>query len=247
MSAVKIHIKDDIYTIVDSDIAERLEGKSVWLYKNNQQYVQIWLNSKHVYLHRYVMNARSGQMVDHINGKPLDNRRCNLRFVTARGNSINRRMRPSSKTHCYRVSKEKGSNRFRSQVGNKSKMIHLGYYKSKVIAALISDRYVKKIHSIMPRLNFQSRIKRCHLPKVLRRTRGRIFSVVFIRRKAGAERHMTCRINVNKNVKGTGLLFEPEHMNLLPVYDVKKNDHRFIPLENVLCLTFRKKKYRLVN
>ena len=36
---------------------------------------------------------------------------------------------------------------------------------------------------------------------------------------------MVCRLNVNKNTKGNGFLFEPEHMNLLPVFDVKKKDY----------------------
>ena len=38
MSSVKIHIKDDIYTIVDSDIAEKLKGKSIFLRSKNAGY-----------------------------------------------------------------------------------------------------------------------------------------------------------------------------------------------------------------
>lgn len=42
------------------------------------------------FLHREVVGAAPGQIVDHINGNKLDNRRQNLRIVDARLNAINR-------------------------------------------------------------------------------------------------------------------------------------------------------------
>ncbi|OQA03676.1 MAG: hypothetical protein BWY69_00314 [Planctomycetes bacterium ADurb.Bin401] len=39
---------------------------------------------------RFIMNAQKGQIVDHINRDPFDNRRCNLRFVTKRQNTLNK-------------------------------------------------------------------------------------------------------------------------------------------------------------
>jgi len=46
--------------------------------------------SRYVPLARFVMNAKKGQIVDHENRDPLDNRRCNLRFVTKRQNNLNK-------------------------------------------------------------------------------------------------------------------------------------------------------------
>ena len=43
-----------------------------------------------VYMHRQIIGARVGQIVDHINRNPLDNRRGNLRFCTTSGNTANR-------------------------------------------------------------------------------------------------------------------------------------------------------------
>jgi len=47
--------------------------------------------SRYVPLARFITDAKKGQIVDHKNRDPLDNRRCNLRFVTRRQNNLNRK------------------------------------------------------------------------------------------------------------------------------------------------------------
>ncbi len=54
-------------------------------------YPVVVFGKKSVPLSRFVTNAQKGQIVDHKNRNPLDNRRCNLRFVTKRQNNLNKK------------------------------------------------------------------------------------------------------------------------------------------------------------
>lgn len=42
------------------------------------------------FLHRLIMSCPPDKVVDHINGNPLDNRKCNLRICTHKENCLNR-------------------------------------------------------------------------------------------------------------------------------------------------------------
>jgi hypothetical protein len=46
---------------------------------------------RHIHLSRFVMNAKKGRIVDHINRDHPDNRRKNLRIVNKRQNSLNKK------------------------------------------------------------------------------------------------------------------------------------------------------------
>ena len=79
-----------------------LISKYSWRLKRNRKtdyfYVRANLvpkdhSGKQVFLHRVIMDAKPGQIVDHINWNTLDNRRSNLRFVTASENQLNQRPR----------------------------------------------------------------------------------------------------------------------------------------------------------
>lgn len=87
----------------------------------------------HGRMHRDVMGlvAGDGKIVDHINGDPLDNRRCNLRIVTSAQNSQNLRGPRKSASGLRGVSKSDNPNRWKAYCGSD----YLGSFRSPEEAA----------------------------------------------------------------------------------------------------------------
>lgn len=77
-------------------------------------------------MHRVILQAQSGQEVDHINGDKLDNRRSNLRFVTRSQNLQNRtwKLKGVSK----KSGKTRGLKRYTARITVDKKTKWLGDY-----------------------------------------------------------------------------------------------------------------------
>lgn len=75
-------------------------------------------------------------------------------------------------------------------------------------------------------------------------TSGKIFTAEFIK-KDGSRRLMNCRTNVKKFTNGKGLSFDPFVRNLLPVYDLKAKDYRFINLSTLISVTIKGKTFNI--
>lgn len=116
-------------------------------------------------MHRLIMNAKSGQIVDHINGNGLDNRRSNLRFVNNSQNSQNQRthkdkMHSKYKGVTYITSKQYRRKRWKVVIGINSKSIYLGAFMTEKEAAIAYRQAAKIFHgeyahrSVKKRLSF---------------------------------------------------------------------------------------------
>jgi hypothetical protein len=82
--------------LLDAEDAGRLGDRKLSI--GSHGYAQIVDDGMVNLVHRWVMGAtrRDGRIIDHINGRPLDCRKANLRFVTAAESSANVKVRAAS-------------------------------------------------------------------------------------------------------------------------------------------------------
>jgi hypothetical protein len=101
---------------------------------------------KYILLSRFVMNAKQGELVDHVFGDPLDNRRKHLRIVTPRQNALNRKTKNSSGFFGVTISRIKGktycTGRFQIKNGRAPSFSLPDSPENRVIAAFAHDKFV---------------------------------------------------------------------------------------------------------
>lgn len=85
-----IELTRGMVSIIDAEYADEI-GKYMWRASKGSGwcYAVRWRGSELVRMHRELIGARDGEMVDHINGNGLDNRLSNLRIADASLNGAN--------------------------------------------------------------------------------------------------------------------------------------------------------------
>lgn len=106
-----------------------------------------YLRRSHIYFHRLVVGAKKCEVVDHINGNPLDNRKANLRICTQQQNIRNRNKLRSGKTSRFKgVSWDKTREKWMVRIGiGDGKLKNLGRFEDESEAARAYNAAVKQI------------------------------------------------------------------------------------------------------
>ena len=104
-----------------------------------QGYVQGTIDGKNVKLHRYLLNAGRGMVVDHINNTPRDCRKSNLRIARQHENTMNSQLSRNSTTGYKGVCFDKSRGRYMGHIHPNRRMVFLGYYDTAIEAAKAYD------------------------------------------------------------------------------------------------------------
>lgn len=135
-------------------IAVRIRGK--WYAAHRRKMGERW---ETVYLHRFVLNAPPGVLVDHINGDTLDCRESNLRKATAFENQCNRGAQRQNRSGYKGVIFHPTTGKFQARIQAHGKKTHIGYFASAEEAARAYDKFARVIHGEFANLNFPKETK----------------------------------------------------------------------------------------
>ena len=272
---VALALRDGRRTLVDPDVAQVLGDRPLSAAGGRGTgYAAVYRGGAFAYLHHCVVGVPlAGRVVDHRNGDPLDNRRRNLRIVTPQHNTWAQRPARGGTSEFRGVFRRRRARQrvWRALVRWCGRAHYVGLFSSAIEAALARDAFAMRLTGLREGLNFPLAIRRRDLGGFLRATNGRLFRVWFRKRTDGSVRSMLCRTGVRgRGVRsvpgrasrkrtpdgvttnedgagGTGLAFEPSDRDLLSVYEFNTSAYRFVPLEGVLAVRFRRRAFRVID
>ena len=139
--------KNKIDVQIDDDDYEKIHQYKWNIRKYGRtSYAYACKNGVRILMHRLIMNAEIGQIIDHIDGNGLNNLKSNLRFCTHKENMWNSRKRKDNKSGHKGVFYNKYSKVYLVQMIINKKNTNLGYFDNYDDAV---NRYVtvaKQIH-----------------------------------------------------------------------------------------------------
>jgi hypothetical protein len=109
-------------------------------------------------MHRIIMGAPVGMIVDHVNRDGLDNRRSNLRLATHAQNMRNRKRQSNNTSGYHGVTYWKHCGRYAALIRVDGKRRHIGLFATAEEAALAYDEAARSAHGEFASLNFPTKV-----------------------------------------------------------------------------------------
>lgn len=137
--------------IDDADAPEILRYS--W-YVNSKGYAERSAGRRRkVIMHRQLMEGCTAPEIDHVNGNKLDNRRVNLRGVTASQNQMNKGKQPNCTSRYKGVSWNKAARKWMARITKDGSTRYLGSFESEREAARIYNKAARELFGEYARLN----------------------------------------------------------------------------------------------
>jgi len=151
---VEIKCNDGI-VLVDDSAYELLAGYNVHTFiANGKPYARFYVKNqprRYTLLHRFILGAKNGEYVDHINGNTLDNRKCNIRICTQAQNMMNTGYYKNNASGVKGVNFRKDAHKWQAYITANKKWIYLGMYDSKEDAIRARRSGEEKYHGVFSR------------------------------------------------------------------------------------------------
>ncbi|MBB3521048.1 HNH endonuclease [Rhizobium sp. BK456] len=122
--------------------------------KNHYAQARALVTHQVLMMHRVIMHAPKGLVVDHINHDTLDNRKTNLRIVTRQQNQCNVLPRQGNHSRFKGVCLNKRVNLWVAYINAHGKRTYLGYYHHEEDAARAYDAASLSLHGEYGHRNF---------------------------------------------------------------------------------------------
>lgn len=125
--------------LVDDTNVHLVENYTWWVKKHrNSMYAVTDIDGKRVYMHRLILCAQKGSVVDHIDGNGLNNTVDNIRIISSKDNVRHRVHKNKNNSSLYRgVIFKKG--KWLARIGVDYKTLYLGSFYSPMEAAKAYD------------------------------------------------------------------------------------------------------------
>ena len=144
--------------MVDPEDFEEL-NKHVWCAHRNGRSIHVCrrVGRQVIWMHRVIMKAPKGMIVDHIDGNGLNNRKCNLRICTREQNSFN--VQPRGGACGFKgVAYDKRSGKYKATIGYRYDHIEIGQFDDPVDAARARDMVARELQGEHAWLNLPEEI-----------------------------------------------------------------------------------------
>lgn len=149
----KLHAKDGTEFLVDDgDVGLVMQCK--W-YIGHNGYVYSTSKGGNVRLHRLIMGAKKGEVVDHIDHNPLNNTRKNLRKCTSQQNNFHRKPVKTEKSSSQYKGVILKNGRWNACMRINGIKKSLGTFDSEIDAAKAYDNAARSYQGEFAYLNFQ--------------------------------------------------------------------------------------------